>query len=258
MNIVVTIVSGDDVRILNEFLASLRHVAKFKGEILIINYGHQVEIKKLCAEYAAKSRHISVHDLPYTIDGFKRLYHVLAKGKPENTYAFFSSHTWFQNSIDSVFDINPTGLLFAPEYNGKKHKYHGNGDSVDESRFNKEQKEKETTYGGEVSSDMIVGKSAIFAERMKLFISHISNKLKYPIITGAECYILNEIFDKEKDKLTEGHIFSVPAYDAIPTSKAIYTDQHGPKREAIGVRLDTASKNFANFRFSYRYPHLFS
>jgi len=184
--------------LLVEWIVSLRKLAQYSGEVMVMDYGLGEPILELLQAFdvriiKCKARRAIVVDR--YVDFIPEL-----ERRPDHVFAHFDADIWFQDGIDEIFEIAAIaqGCLFSADVSWYKQPYIGKSWS-ELGKYYKKIDRIIAKYGGTIQGGFSCGTGAILGRRFKQF-REMLRRGRIPWRYGSDQYAFNALFDEDHDR----------------------------------------------------------
>ena len=253
--LVFTSASADMSLMLVEWAVSLRRLAGYTGEALVLDYG--LAAPTVTALDAWGIRTIKCIDRGCIVcTRYIDAAQILRAEYASHVAAHFDTDIWFQASIDRLFSIarqQSSGCVFSPDVGWFTQPLHGgNVDAADYARKIRFVRER---YGGTIQGGLSCGFVQNLAQKYEQFAQMISTgmvKLEY----GADQFAFNWLFDPEKD-CADGHLWNCIGADTVLDEGVWYSTRGDRRNVAIGLHVVGMCRGEQTRLFRNRHRDLF-
>jgi len=233
--LVFTSASADMTIMLAEWVVSLRTLARFTGEILVLDYGlNDTVVRALDAWSVRTIKCIDRGCIVCTryIDAAE----VLVRDYSSHLAAHFDADIWFQRSLDGLFELaqrHVEGCVFAPDVKWFTQPFHGIPDNA--VAYAAKVQEIRRRFGGTIQGGMSCGPALNLARRYSEFADMIRDgRLKQEY--GADQFALNWLFNFEKDS-AEGHLWNCIGADTVLDEGVWHSTRTHSKHPAAAIHV---------------------
>jgi len=181
-----------------EWIVSLRRLARYSGEVMVLDYGLSKSSIGLLSRFDAKTVPCKSGNA-VVVSRYVDAIPILAD-RPNCVFAHFDSDIWFQDSIDEIFDVAriTPGCLFSADVGWYTQPFLGLNSSIQPAYREKIQRIK-TKYGGTIQGGFSCGTGANLATRyaqLRKLLKAKEVKWEY----GSDQYAFNLLFDEKNDR----------------------------------------------------------
>jgi hypothetical protein len=233
--LVFTSASADVSLMLMEWAVSLRRVARYAGDVLVLDYGLSPAVVRALEGWGIRTiRCIDKGCIVCTryIDAIPAL-----RGEYRaHVAAHFDCDIWFQAPIDGILALarrQSAGCVFSPDVGWYTQCHHGSASSAADY-FRKIAFLRER-YGGTIQGGLSCGLASNLARRYEQFAQMISGGT-LPLEYGADQFAFNWLFDPELDS-ADAHLWNCVQADAVFEDGVWYSNKGGRREIAIGVHV---------------------
>lgn len=247
-----------------EWLISLRTLGKYKGEVVIFDYGmpqrliDELENFKLGAPKIIKLPPTDNHLISNrrNIDVIPHL-----ESYKDYSIAHFDADIWFQNNISPLWDdcLKAKGVVVGKEIS-RACRYRG--PKEEEEHFKNQHK----IFGGFIFGGFIAGRYKEYLAKLNEMKTLFDTTWKPMIEWGSDQAMITHITDPDIDYV-DGILYGASTYYLDVQDKLIFKcnnpDYIHQGKEAIGIHVlafanvgNDQEDKLANYRFKHRYPNL--
>jgi hypothetical protein len=233
--LVFTSASADMSLMLAEWAISLRRLAKYTGDALVLDYG--LPVRMVTALHAWGIRTVKCVDRGCIVcTRYIDAAPILRKDYASHVAAHFDGDIWFQAPIDALFDIavqQASGCVFSPDVGWFTQPFHG--DTSFAADYAHKIQLIRDRYGGTIQGGLSCGLASNLAHKYEQFSQLISTgalKLEY----GADQFAFNWLFQEDAD-CAKGHLWNCIGVDGVLDNGVWHSRRDGRRDVAIGIHV---------------------
>lgn len=247
-----------------EWAISLRYLSKYKGDVLLLDYGlddrTRNKLKKLdITLHTCSSRGCDMIDNTRYIDMFD----IINEKYFDYNIAFFDIFIWFQDKLDSLFykiDHMEDGILFSTtrlpsQYSTNKeikdyYINHGPNDPIERIKIGLQYIKIMNSYGGPIDPGFFAGKFRSVIVKLVNVHQMYARLYDIPCI-GTDGFFINMLFDFNIDQ-ADAYKWNCTPFDRYLRDNIFYSLKSGKEEKVVGVHCVNDE-----YRFRSLYPRLF-
>lgn len=247
-----------------EWLISLRTLGKYKGEIIIFDYGMPLKlIDKLKNFKLGAPKIIKLPPTDHFFISNRRNVDVIPHLEPYKDYfiAHFDADIWFQNDISPLWEdcLKTEGVVVGKEmYRTCRYR----GPKEEEDHYINQQK----LFNGFIFGGFIAGRYKGYLAKLNKMKNLFETTWEPTIEWGSDQAMITHITNPDIDYV-DGVLYGASTYFIDIQDKLMYKcnedDYVHQGKEVIGVHVlafanvgNEKEDKLINFRFKYRYPDL--
>lgn len=234
--------------LLKEWVISLRVLGKFDGEVVVLDYGLNENmrswlvnrgirlIRKPIARYheIVNLRHIDI--IPF-----------IKEQDEQDVIAHFDCDIWFQTSLDNLLEeaANSFGCICSTDPNWYTQAYHGPDELKHRIFYNNKISRVKDRYKGTIQGGFICAQKSQLLDKLLQFKECYDNGF-VGICYGADQFLWNYLFNEDKDDASYNHYNCVHS-DAVFDNVCWRSGK--TKRKVIGVHVTGGMRHDKMRRF---------
>lgn len=243
--LIITAISENKVDYLYDFLISLKEIADFKGEVVVLGYKLSFATISFINYFGAKHIACSVSD-NYKIVNTRLLdvYNFLKQSDYKDfDVVLFDADIWFNASLNELFyEVSHIeGCYYGTEYRPDFFEFgkgRGPGDEISEKENLEKMTQVVSAFKGHINAGMMAASYQSFVNKLEEYLSKTNSG--YDVnIWGIDQYLYNLLFDFEKDCAT-GKKWNGILNDIIIEDNDYYLKQYSDNGN--GVFIDKEQK----------------
>jgi hypothetical protein len=252
--LVFTSANNDMSLMLLEWLVSLRHLAAYGGEIVVLDYGLTGRTRRALASFDATVIPCEERDC-IVCDRYIDVIPLLLGNYRNHVVMHSDADIWFQSPIDRIFDLAISlsdGCVFSPDVGWFTQPSH-----VDEplTRIYEEKvRLVRERYGGTIQGGFSCAAAMHLARKYQMFQEMITQGLirrEY----GSDQFAFNWLFDPEMD-CADAHLWNCIGTDAVLDDGVWYSRRNGRRQRINGLHVVGESRGDPTRLFRNNYPAL--
>ncbi len=227
---------------LAEWAVSLRHVAGYAGEAMVLSYGLPGPMRAALAKWGVRT--VDCLDRGCIVcSRYLDAIPLLAREYQAHLAAHFDADVWFQAPIDGLFGLAaerpPGGCVFAPDVGWFTQPPHGG--TAYAAAYERKVRAIRALFGGTIQGGMSCGTGRALSDRYGQFRAMLeSGSLETEY--GADQFSFNWLFDPEADSAA-AHLWNCIGADAVLEDGVWFSKRNGGRTRAIGVHVVGMCRN---------------